>query len=151
MASSLGPSAPWPVGSIALLIGAFCLYALLLIPLVDAARSLPPMSGEGRYSAAWSQMFALVFGGLLWIVLGILLWIGGHRGEMPNWAAVAIGALYLLSGLAGGFAIDRIYQFPGGGWCWCRSCCRRWWRSLRSGRACPPSTQHCLRTRPAPS
>lgn len=114
MASSLSPSAPWPVGSIVLLIVACCLYVLLLIPLLDAARSLPPMSGEGRYSAAWSELFALLFAGLLWIDLGILLWVGAHRGWMPHWAALSISALYLLSGLAGGFAIDRIYKFPGG-------------------------------------
>ena len=114
MASSLSPSEPWPIGSIVLLVVACCLYALLLIPLLDAARSLPPLSGEGRYSAAWSELFALLFGGLLWLDLGTLLWVGAHRGEMPHWAALSIGTLYLLSGLAGGFAIDRIHKVPGG-------------------------------------
>ncbi len=48
------------------------------------------MSGEGRYSAAWSELFALLVGRLLWLDLGILLWIGAHSREMPHWAALSI-------------------------------------------------------------
>ncbi len=111
MTPSLGPAQPWPIGSIVLLIIAACLYALLLVPLLDAARSLPPIGGEDRYSAAWSELFALGFGGLLWLDLGLLLWLGAQRGAIP---AFPTAALYLLAGLAGGFAIDRIFKVPGG-------------------------------------
>jgi len=114
MASSLDPAESWPVGSIVLLVLAGCLYALMLTLLLEAARSLPPMGGEDRYSAAWSALFTFLFGGLLWLFLGILLWVGAHRGAMPSWAALAAGALYLVSGLAGFYAIDRVYKFPGG-------------------------------------
>jgi hypothetical protein len=110
LAAPLAPSDSWPIGSILLLIVAGVLYALMLVPLLDLAANPLPMSGEGRYSAAWSGLFALLFGGLVWIILGILLWLGA----MPRWAGPVIGALHILAGLAGGFAIERIAKAPGG-------------------------------------
>jgi len=70
--------------------------------------------GEGRIAQAFSQIYALGSGALLWIVLGVLLLIGWVNGEMPRWAAIAAGILYPLSGIAAFVAAGLAYSYPGG-------------------------------------
>src|SRR5258708_4469432 len=70
--------------------------------------------GEGRIATAFSQLYALIAGVPLWIVLGGLLLIGAIKGEMPRWAAIGAGVLYPLSGVAAFAAGALSYSYPGG-------------------------------------
>lgn len=109
-------SSPAPIGAIALLLLACILYFFFMLPVLDNMSGSDPSGsgGEGRYAAAWSQFFAIVFGGSLWIVLGILLLIGRAKGEMPRRAAIVTGFLFPLSGIAAGIAVEQSYVYPGG-------------------------------------
>lgn len=112
----VSPASPAPIGAVALLLLACILYFFFMFPVLDSMSGGDPSAsgGEGRYAAAWSQFFAIVFGGSLWVVLGLLLLIGRSRGEMPRRAAIAAGCLFPLSGIAIGIAVDQSYAYPGG-------------------------------------
>ena len=96
MTTQPSPAQTAPIGAVALLPLACILYFLFMFPVLDNMSGGDPAAsgGEGRYAAAWSQLFALLFGGSLWAVLGLLLVIGGTRGEMPRWAAILAGFLF---------------------------------------------------------
>src|SRR5438046_3634768 len=70
--------------------------------------------GEGRMAQAFSQIYALGAGILLWILLGVLLLTGWINGEMPRWAAIGTGFLFPLSGIAAFLAVGVAYSYPGG-------------------------------------
>jgi hypothetical protein len=110
------PTQTAPIGAIALLLLAAILYFLFMFPVLDNMSGGDPAAsgGEGRYAAAWSQLFALLFGGSLWAVLGLLLLLGRTKGEMPHWAAILAGLLFPLSGIAAAIAVEQSYVYPGG-------------------------------------
>ena len=65
-------------------------------------------------AVAFSQLYALASGILLWLALGGLLLIGWINGRMPHWAAILSGILYPMSGIAAFAAVDLAYNYPGG-------------------------------------
>jgi len=90
-------------------------YAILLAVFIDMPGGDPAgYGGEGRMAQAFSQLYALASGILLWIALGALLLIGWINGRMPRWAAILAGVLYPLSGIATFVAVDLAYDHPGG-------------------------------------
>ena len=109
------PPRPAPIGAIALLVLACPFYAVMLAAILGGPGGDPASyGGEGRMAAAFAELYALASGCTVWIVMGLLLWIGGTRGEMPRWAAISAGILYPLAGIAAGIAIDMSYDYPGG-------------------------------------
>ncbi|HYM72016.1 MAG TPA: hypothetical protein VET89_03470 [Stellaceae bacterium] len=78
-----------PIGTIALLVVAGVLYVGMLSTLRSSA------SGDAVVGAAMEWLF---FTALLWVVLTILLLVGGLMGRMPRLAA---GAAIVLQPLAG--------------------------------------------------
>jgi hypothetical protein len=108
------PPAP-PVGAIALVLLACFPYAIMLAALLGMPGGDPgSYGGESNIAVAFSQLYALGSGVLLWIVLGILLLLGWINGEMPRWAAIGAGVLYPLSGIAAFVAAGLAYSHPGG-------------------------------------
>ncbi|MBV8664327.1 MAG: hypothetical protein JO107_14640 [Hyphomicrobiales bacterium] len=65
----------------------------------------PAGSGEERYSQAWAVLL-LTF--LLWITLALLLVVGGVKGRMPGWAALAAVFLHPVAGFAEFVALDAV-------------------------------------------
>jgi hypothetical protein len=88
-----------PYGLFALMAIAAVLYVLMLVN----ALSPPSGSGEARISDAYAAFFLTVG---LWIVLAIMLFVGGIMGAMPRWAAWLAVLLVPLSGVAAFAAID---------------------------------------------
>ena len=90
-----------PFGAIALLAVAVALYVALL------ANAFPPTGGGGedRISQAFGAFFLTLS---LWLVLALLLIVGGVRGEMPRWMAYSAIALHPLAGLAEAIALDAV-------------------------------------------
>jgi lipoprotein NlpI len=93
-----------PIGAILMLALAIFLYAGMMAWLGDLQN---PNIGFGR---ALSAGFAFLFGLALWVVLGILLLIGGVNGEMPNWASITAAILLPLSGCAAAVALGFLEQ-----------------------------------------
>jgi len=120
------PAQTAPIGAVALLLLACILYFLFMFPVLDNMSGGTPSAsgGEGRYAPAWSRLFALLFGGSLWTVLGILLLIGGAKGEMPRWAAILAGFLFPLSGIAAGIAVAHPTRSVRGSIVVCAPACR---------------------------
>lgn len=96
-----------PFGALALLLVAAVLYVALL------ANAFPPTGGGGeeRISQAYGAFFLTLW---LWIVLALLLVVGGVRGEMPRWAAVCAVVLHPLSGVAAFVALDAVSRHVDG-------------------------------------
>jgi len=86
-----------PVGALLLCLLACGFYIAML-----ADVSTPSGSGEAAIGAAIEGSFVTAE---LWIVLAILLLVGGLMGQMPHWAATL--ALFLLP-LSGGAAVVAI-------------------------------------------
>ena len=116
MSSQPSPPQSPPVGAVALLLLLACpLYILMLAAILGQPGGDPgSYGGEGRIATAFSQLYALIAGVLLWVVLGGLLLIGAIKGEMPRWAAIGAGVLYPLSGVAALVAGGLSYSYPGG-------------------------------------
>jgi hypothetical protein len=82
------------------------LYVLLLV-----AASQPLEGGE----AAMGQGFeALFLTACLWIVLAIILLVGGFSGAMPRWAGMSAFFLVPVSAIAAFVAIDMCSRHIGG-------------------------------------
>jgi len=93
-----------------------CVPYLVLLAVIFTMPGGDPSGygGEGRIAQAFSQLYALGSGVLLWIVLGVLLLVGWINGEMPRWAAIAAGVLFPLSGIAAFLAVGMANSYPGG-------------------------------------
>jgi len=95
-----------PYGALALLVVAAVLYVALL------ANAAPPAGGgEDRIGEAYAGFFLTLS---LWIVLALLLLVGGLMGRMPRWAAVCALVLHPLSGIAAFVALDAVSRNIGG-------------------------------------
>ena len=107
---------PPPVGSIALLVLAGFAYIPMLMAVIGAPEGDPAAyGGESRMAVGWAELFTLFFGGVVWLALGILLLLGGRKGEMPPWARAPAAILYVLSAVAAWGAFEA-YIAADGGW-----------------------------------
>jgi hypothetical protein len=61
--------------------------------------------GEERISQAFGAFFLTLW---LWIVLALLLVVGGIMGRMPRWVAISAIFLHPLSGVAAFVALDAV-------------------------------------------
>jgi hypothetical protein len=95
-----------PVGTYVLLGIAGVFYALMLANLVDIGSVEPAARGLDRAFAAFSGL-------ILWILLAILLVVGGVRGHMPLLAAMAAAILLPASAVAA-IAAEQLYERIGG-------------------------------------
>jgi hypothetical protein len=95
-----------PVGTFVLLGVAAVFHALMLANLVDIGNVDPAGRGLDRAFAALSGL-------ILWILLAILLVIGGVRGHMPLLAAMAAAILLPASAVAA-IAAEQLYERIGG-------------------------------------
>lgn len=98
MSTDVWPLRSKPIGSLLLLLLACGFYVAMLINAAPATGS-----GEAAIGAAIEEMFVIAG---LWIVLAILLLVGGLMGRMPGWAAIVAILLHPLSGVAAFVAID---------------------------------------------
>jgi hypothetical protein len=90
-------------------------YVVLLAVIFSMPGGDPAFyGGEGRIAQAFSQLYALGSGVLLWIVLGVVLLLGWINGAMPRWAAIGAAVLYPLSAIAAFVAVGAAYSYPGG-------------------------------------
>ncbi len=95
-----------PFGAIALLAVAVGLYVAML------ANAVPPSGGgEERISQAYATLFLTLW---LWIVLALLLIVGGVMGQMPRWVAISAIFLHPLAGVAALVALDAVSRHVGG-------------------------------------
>jgi lipoprotein NlpI len=92
-----------PIGAVLTLAAAGFFYLGMMASLGDVQNPNTDAMGRG-FAAA----FAVVFGLLEWITLAILLLIGGVKGEMPNWSAIAAALLLPLSGIAALMAFEAL-------------------------------------------
>ena len=95
-----------PVGTFILLGLAGVFYALMLANLVDIGSTDPAGRGLDR-------AFAALAGLLLWILLAILLIVGGVRGYMPLLAAM-VAAILLPASAVAAVAAAELYERQGG-------------------------------------
>lgn len=72
-------------------------------------------SGEDRIGLAWSEVFALLFGVPLWLVLAGLLRIAARHGQMPKGATIYAAVLWML-GAAAAWGSALAYFHYRGGW-----------------------------------
>jgi hypothetical protein len=93
------PQRSWPIGLLLLLAVAGVLYFLMLANAVDQ----PAGGGEARLGAAIAALFLTAS---LWIVLTIMIIVGGVSRAMPGWAGALAGLLIPASGVATVTAID---------------------------------------------
>ena len=71
-------------------------------------------SGEDRIGLAWAELFALLFGAALWLVLAGLLWIAVRYGQMPRAAAVYAGVIWVIGACATWGSALTYFSFQGG-------------------------------------
>ena len=90
-----------PVGMILVLVLAGFLYAFMVACLADADNAGSDAFGRGLAAA-----FGALFGLVVWVLLGIALWIAAVKGEMPRPAGIAAFILLPLSAVAGAIAFD---------------------------------------------
>jgi hypothetical protein len=95
-----------PCGALTLLAVAAVLYIALI------ANMAPTTGGEDRISQAYGGFLLTLL--LLWIVLALLLIVGGLMGRMPRAAAISALALHPLSGVAAFVALDAVSRNIGG-------------------------------------
>jgi hypothetical protein len=79
------------------------LAAVLCVAVLGIAATTEPGGGEAAFGNAMEGLFAVV---ALWIVLAILLAVGGVMGNMPGRAAVAAIFLVPMAGVASFVALD---------------------------------------------
>jgi hypothetical protein len=103
--------------------------AAVLIPLLPAAlfyafflacldqtysTSFGGGGGEARLSEDLLNLWTIASGVLLWIMLGIQLWVGRNARGIPARGGRTTLALYLLSGPAAIFAVATMYSYVAG-------------------------------------
>jgi lipoprotein NlpI len=84
-----------PVGAIIMLVVAGFFYLGMMSSLSDIHNAHVDAAGRGL-AEAFGALFAIA----LWVALAILLLIGGVKGEMPAWSAIAATILLPISGFA---------------------------------------------------
>ena len=89
-----------PLGASLLFAIACGLYIAMLASVTSPAEA---GGGEAAIGAAFQELFVTVG---LWIVLAVLLLVGGIMGEMPRWSAIVAVVLHPLSGVAAFIALD---------------------------------------------
>jgi hypothetical protein len=99
-ATEASPRRSAPVGALVLLALAGILYIWLMVNITG-----PSGSGEASIGQAIEALFATV---LLWVVLALLLVVGGVIGEMPRSAAILAGFVHPLSAIGAVVAIDMV-------------------------------------------
>jgi hypothetical protein len=106
---------PSPAGAIVLAAAGCIPYGLLILTLIYGPPGGDPShyGGESRIAQAFAEVYALFFGAVLWIVIGILLLIAVRAG-VPRWAGVAAGILFPISAVAALFAGMASFDLPGG-------------------------------------
>jgi len=89
----------WPIGLILLSLVAAALYVMLLAN----ATWHPAGGGEAVMGQAFELLFLAVG---LWIVLALMLLVGGIMGSMPRWVAWLAIVLVPMAAVADSVAID---------------------------------------------
>lgn len=89
----------WPFGLLALSL----LAAALLLMLLNNASFSPAGGGESMMAAAFEGLFLVA---ALWIVLVIMLFVGGLLGSMPRWTAWLAIVLVPMAAIADTVALD---------------------------------------------
>lgn len=84
-----------PIGTFIVLAVAVVLYLGMMGALTNIQN--PGNDAVGR---AMAEGFGIMFTIMLWVVLGILLLIGGIQGAMPGWSAATAGILLVVSGVS---------------------------------------------------
>jgi len=95
--------ARFPVGAVRVLAVAAFFYAGMMANLGEIQNANTDAMGRGMAAG-----FGLVFLIAEWFFLGVLLLIGGVKGEMPVSTAIAAALLLPLSGLSAGNALFRL-------------------------------------------
>ena len=106
---------PLPAGAIALAAAGCIPYSLLILALIYGPPGGDPSQygGESRIAQGFAELYALLFGVVLWIVIGVLLLIAARAGA-PHWARVAAGILFPVSAIAAFVAGAASFDLPGG-------------------------------------
>lgn len=84
-----------PIGMFIVLAVAFCFYLGMMACFVNIQNP-----GSDTVGRAMAEGFGIMFTVMLWVVLGILLLIGGIQGAMPGWAAGIAAILLVISGIS---------------------------------------------------
>jgi hypothetical protein len=87
-----------PIALLVLLVVAFVPYVLMLI-----SAATPMSSGDASVGEAIAALFFIV---ALWVVLTVMLVVGGATGAMPRSAAIVAVFLVPASGVAAAVALD---------------------------------------------
>jgi hypothetical protein len=106
---------PSPAGAIALAAAGCIPYGLLIATLIYGPPGGDPSQygGESRIAEAFAELYAILFGVVLWIAIGILLLIAIRAG-VSRWTGVAAGILFPISAVAALFAGMASFDLPGG-------------------------------------
>lgn len=109
------PARSWPAGAIALAVAGCIPYGLLIVSLIYGAPGGDPSQygPEDRLDQSLAQLYAILFGAMLWIVIGILLRIAIKTGA-PRWAVIGAGVLFPISVIAAFVASAASFDLPGG-------------------------------------
>jgi len=109
------PAQSSPAGAIALAVAGCIPYGLLIVSLIYGPPGSDPSQygPEDRLDQSLAQLYAILFGVLLWIVIGILLRSAVRTG-VPRWAAIATGILFPISAIAAFVASAASFDLPGG-------------------------------------
>jgi hypothetical protein len=109
------PAQSSPAGAIALAVAGCIPYALLIVSLIYGPPGGNPSQygPEDRLDQSLAQLYAILFGVLLWIVIGILLRSAVRTG-VPRWAVIATGILFPISAIAAFVASAASFNLPGG-------------------------------------
>jgi hypothetical protein len=96
------PAKP-PIGAIIVLAMAVFIYAGMMANLDQMQNANTDAMGRGMASG-----FGLLFLIVEWVLLAILLLIGGINGAMPAWSAIAAAILLPVSGFSAGIALGLL-------------------------------------------
>src|SRR5947207_10911224 len=90
-----------PIGMVLLLLVGTLLYAATMGTICDLGSS----DAAGR---AIGEAFGVIFGFCLWVVLAVMVVVGGLNGKMPVWAAIAAAILVPASAVAAAIAVEFV-------------------------------------------
>jgi len=109
------PARSSAAGAIALAVAGCIPYGLLIVSLIYGPPGGDPSryGREDRLDQSLDQLYAILFGVMLWIVIGILLRIAIKTGA-PRWAAIGAGVLFPISAIATFVASAASFDLPGG-------------------------------------
>jgi hypothetical protein len=109
------PATATPAAVLIPLIPAALFYAIFLACLTELySTSFGGGGGEARLAEALLSLWLMGSGGLLWIMLGVQLWVGRRAGGVPARARNAVPPLYLLAAPAAAFAVETMSDNVGG-------------------------------------